>query len=69
MERIYTWIHENYMKRLERKAEKTGASKYKVAQLLIEKGLDKEQEFTIGLTIAFYFFIYAIIVATIIQFI
>ena len=69
MEHIDTWIHKNYYKQLLKKAEKTGASKYKVAQLLIEKGLDKEQEFTIGLTIAFYFFIYAIIVATIIQFI
>lgn len=65
MEHIDTWIHRNYYVLLERKAKKMGATKYKVAQQLIEKGLDEHKTHETNVTIAYWFTCYALVVATV----
>jgi len=61
---IYTWLNENDFKSFKKRAEKRGETPYKYAQHLIVKGLEEQRQHEVTLTVAYWFLIYSIIVAT-----
>jgi len=69
MKIINTWLNENEYETFTKKAEKRGVTPYSLTKTLIQKYLEEEEQKSLGLSVVYWFLCYALIVATILQFI